>query len=89
MRASTLPVFFLEAAIAFVWAGFERTVSYHRLSRMNLNTSYQTGDDSMTHLASHGVWTNFLRIGNGVFFILRLEMTLPLESWISTWKVFL
>ena len=58
MCASTLSVFFFEAAMAFVWAGFESITSYPKSSLMNLNTSYQTDDDSMTHLASLGMQAN-------------------------------
>ena len=69
MCASTLTVFFFEVAMAFVWAGFESITSHPKSSLMNLNTSYQTDDDSMTHLASLGIQANSLRMDMTVFLI--------------------
>ena len=49
---ATLLVFFLDAAIALVWAGLDSTMSYPKSSRMNRNLSYHTDDYSMTHSVS-------------------------------------
>ena len=89
MCASTLTVFFFEVAMAFVWAGFESITSHPKSSLMNLNTSYQTDDDSMTHLASLGMQANPLRMDTAVFLIFLLYRTFPLKSWTSTCSVFL
>ena len=83
MCASTLSVFFLDAAIALVWAGLDSTVSYPRSSRMNRNLSYHTDDDSMTHSVSCGMAANSLRIAAGVFCTLRLDRHC---SKLNTWK---
>ena len=51
-------------------------------------TLHMVGDDSMTHLASFGMPTNSLRVNMTLFFFLLCKM-LPLESWVSTCRVFL
>ena len=89
MYASILSVFFFETTMVFIQVRFESIISYSKLSLMNLNTLYQTDDDSMMHQAFLGMQTNSLCMDMTTFFIFLLCRTFPLGSWISTCRVFL